>query len=623
MADAPNFGSLVTDAPALEAPGWDTPFRFAIFGDFTGRAARGAIESPEEIAGRKGLKIDRENFDEVVAGLDVTIPIKLKGGNVELKFESIEDFHPDRIVARVERFEDSNNAKEKSTLLSDILHNANFRSLEAAWLGIDWLLKKAWKSDNGVEVVLYDLAEEEFAACLNADDDLSQSVLYAWAVEKAQKGYNAQPWGALVGLYSFPMNAESSQLLGRMGRIARHASAPFLATTSEKVWDKAFKPSAANAAAWQKLRELPESAMLGLATPGFLLRPPFGSGTKKIESFAYEEYKTNKDQTHYVWGNPALAAAALLAKSFTKKNWNFKPGSDLDLADMPMHVARDEDNEEVLMTLGTWLLQPAADKLIKQGLMPLVGVKGRNEIRLSRFLPLAAPPANAPSADLVGSWGQKALKGIPRTPTKAKIRDVAAGVAPMDGYGGAVFEATPESAGEEAAASADGTVTTPAAKKPAKKKAASSKAFDMNNLDDLVSRIDVYEEEQKKIREEAEAAANASSDSGSSDFGSSDFGSSDMPSDTPSEMPSDTPADASAEMDPELAALLAGSSDTPSEPSADASTELDPELAALLAGTGDTPSEPSADSPPADAPAADTEMDPELAAMLKQMEEGK
>jgi type VI secretion system ImpB/VipA family protein len=608
MADEPNFGSLVTDAPALEAPGWDTPFRFAVFGDFTGRAARGEIESPEEIAGRKGLKIDRENFDEVLAGLDITIPIKLKGGNVELKFETIEDFHPDRIVARVERFEDSNNPKEKGTLLSDILHNQNFRSLEAAWLGIDWLLKKAWKSDNGVEVVLYDLAEEEFAACLNADDDLSQSVLYAWAVEKAQKGYNAQPWGALVGLYSFPMNAESSQLLGRMGRIARHASAPFLATTSEKVWDKAFKPSAANSAAWQKLRELPESAMLGLVTPGFLLRPPFGSGTKKIESFAYEEFKTNKDQVHYVWGNPALAAAALLAKSFTKKNWNFKPGSDLDLADMPMHVARDEDNEEVLMTLGTWMLQPAADKLVKQGLMPLVGVKGRNEIRLSRFLPLAAPPANAPSADLVGSWGQKALKGIPRTPTKAKIRDVAASLAPMEEM---ADETVTESAAEEAVASADGTVTTPAPKKAAKKKTPSSKAFDMNNLDDLVSRIDDFEAEEKKKREEAEAAANASSDSGSSDFGSSDFGSSDFgssdtPSDTPSDMPSDTPSDAPS----------------------DASSEMDPELAALLAGTGDTPSEPSADapagdSPPADAPAADAEMDPELAALLKQMEDGK
>src|SRR5882762_3620885 len=104
MAVELNLGTLETDAPALEAPGWDTPFRFAIFGDFTGRANRGLTESPDEIANRKGKKIDRENFDGVLADLAPHLSLDLKGfkgGPIELSFQNLEDFHADQIVAKV------------------------------------------------------------------------------------------------------------------------------------------------------------------------------------------------------------------------------------------------------------------------------------------------------------------------------------------------------------------------------------------------------------------------------------------------------------------------------------------------------------------------------------------
>jgi pilus assembly protein FimV len=580
-----NLGTLETDAPALEAPGWDTPFRFAILGDFSGRANRGLTEGVSDIAERKGKKIDRENFDEVLADIAPELSLEwkgLKGGPIELKFENLDDFHADQIVAKVERFEDLTAAKDRVALLSSILHHPDFRSLETAWRGLDWFLRKAWTSENGVEVVLYELAEAELVECVNASDDLAESPLYNWLVEKAQKGYNAQPWGAIIGLYSFPINADNAQVLGRVAKIARHASAPFLAGLGSPVWEKTYKADKDDAAAWDALRKEPTAAMLGLSAPGFLLRQPYGVGTKPVEKIAYEEYKGSKDAEHYVLGNPALFCGALLAKSFTKKNWQFKPGSELELDQMPMAVARDDDNEEVLVTVGVWMMQKTIDQLTKQGFMALRGVKGRANVQLNRFLPLANAPVDQPSADLIGSWGQKALKGVPRQPSKM-------GVGPKVGL------TAGDTGMSEAAKGKRG--------KAGKAVAARSGGLDLDDVDALDAAADKLEAQLKAEREAAEAAAGGGDSPPSDDFGSSDFG---------SDMPSDEPAP-----DMDMDALLAG--DTPSEePAPDA--DMDPELAALLAGSesSDTPSE---EAPAEEAPSE--EMDPELAALMKELEENK
>ena len=567
----PNFGVLDTDAPALEAPGWDTPFRFAILGDFSGRANRSADETTDEIRERHGHKIDRENFDEVLGSLNVGLDLDLKGGKIEMAFGSLDDFHPDEFVPKVERFDDCSTAKEKAALLSQILHHPDFQALEATWRGLDWFLRKAWTSENGVEILVYDLSRAEFELCLNGDDDLTHSPLYHWLVEKAMQGYNAQPWGALIGLFDFEQSADAAQLLGRMARIARSASAPFLTGIAGKVWEKTYKLAKDDAEAWESLRAQPEAALLGLACPGFLVRPPYGAGTKPIDKFAYEEYVASKTPPKYLFANAGLACGALLAKSFTKKNWSFKPGADLALDGMAMHVTRDADDEEVLTTVGAWFAQPIVDKLVKQGFMPLRGVKGKNSVELARFLPVSSPPKELPAADLVGSWGQKALKGVPRTPTKMKVGDFGIAVATAASDGGV-------SVGKRGGGKAKSIHDDPDAQDAA---------------------VDALEAEIKAAKEAAEGGS-SSSDPFASDSSSSDpFASDPFASDSPSETPSD--------VDPELAALMAGG-DSPAEPAA--TEEMDPELAALMAGT---------ESPPAE-PAATEEMDPELAALLKQME---
>jgi type VI secretion system protein ImpB len=84
----------------------ELPFVMGVMGDFSGDPT----EPLKPLRDRKFVQIDRDNFDDVMRrmspGLRMRVENTLKGDGsempVELKFESIEDFEPARVVAQVE-----------------------------------------------------------------------------------------------------------------------------------------------------------------------------------------------------------------------------------------------------------------------------------------------------------------------------------------------------------------------------------------------------------------------------------------------------------------------------------------------------------------------------------------
>jgi type VI secretion system protein ImpB len=83
----------------------ELPFVVGVLGDFSGKPA----EPLPRMRDRKFIEIDRDNFDKVLAGmnprLQYAVENKLTGEGklgVELRFKSIEDFEPDRIVQQIE-----------------------------------------------------------------------------------------------------------------------------------------------------------------------------------------------------------------------------------------------------------------------------------------------------------------------------------------------------------------------------------------------------------------------------------------------------------------------------------------------------------------------------------------
>src|SRR5262249_22244594 len=285
-----------------------------------------------------------------------------------------------QIHDRVDQIADLYDSDEKSAAMNSVLHHPDFQALESAWRGLDWLLSRAVKGGK-VEVYLLDMSLAELAADLKSSDNLAAGGLHQLLIEKGVRGPQGKPWAVLVGNYVFDLTGKHAELLGRLAKIASQTNAPFLTTVHPKALDAAFKLSSDAAPAWQALRQLPEAALLGLALPRFLLRLPFGENTQSIDKFSYEEASRPPDRSQYLWGNPALACAALLAQTFHQQGWGCKPGTVLDLENLPIHVFTVDDDEETTLA-ETWLARQQIEQLVKLGIMTLLCVRGKGAMKL-------------------------------------------------------------------------------------------------------------------------------------------------------------------------------------------------------------------------------------------------
>ena len=279
-------------------------------------------------------------------------------------------------------------------LMRAILHETRFQALEAAWRSIDFLIRNI-ESDNRVQIYLFDISKEKLAADLLQNPEFRSTRTYRVIVEQAVRTPGAEPWALLVGNYAFDRNSASDvELLVQLGLLARAGRAPFLA---EAVPSPQNDPAAFGS--WQALRESANASWLGLAIPRLLLRLPYGKETARIESFDFEEMPDGPRHEEYVWGNPAFGCAYLLALSFSRFGWDFRPGMHREIADLPLHIYKKN---------GAMCIQPCAElllaesdwnALLEEGLMPLACAKDADWARLIRFQSIANPPTA-----LSGRW---------------------------------------------------------------------------------------------------------------------------------------------------------------------------------------------------------------------------
>ena len=99
-----NFGAEAAAARARRDP--DAPFRVALLGDFSGRASRGVLEP---IGSGRAHPVDCDNFAAVLARLQARLrlpPQWQPAEPFEVRLNSLEDFHPDRILSEVPALRD-------------------------------------------------------------------------------------------------------------------------------------------------------------------------------------------------------------------------------------------------------------------------------------------------------------------------------------------------------------------------------------------------------------------------------------------------------------------------------------------------------------------------------------
>jgi type VI secretion system protein ImpC len=92
----------------------ETPFRVLVLGDFSGRANRGLVET--RVGSRRAIRIDRDSFDAVFEKLRPELIFPLAGSQspaLAVHFRELDDFHPDRLLERVDVFQALRGLRER------------------------------------------------------------------------------------------------------------------------------------------------------------------------------------------------------------------------------------------------------------------------------------------------------------------------------------------------------------------------------------------------------------------------------------------------------------------------------------------------------------------------------
>jgi len=419
------------------------PMRLLVMGDFSGKPAS---ERPE-LASRPTLRVDIDNIDDVMTRLAP----RLSATTDEIRFQQIDDFHPDRLYARLDLFQALRQARAHPAAGSDdllgrllgtppesgrasaaapargldalirdvvaphivrdnsaqmtshqaavdaaiseqmriLLHQPGFQSLEAAWRGVRWLITSL-ELDENLQLHILDVTRDELLAdIVAARGTLSETGLYRAVVDRWRNVPGSQAWSAFVVLIDFSRSHTDLGLLAALGTIASQAGAPILAGANEALAGQDDGESAG----WQQLRRSKIAHWIGLAAPRVLLRMPYGKGSDPIESFAFEEFVGPPVHDEFLWGNGGLAAALLIGRSFTARGWEMEPGDERDIGDLPAYTFMRDGEREMQPCAERFLSEREIQALLTAGLIPLASRGDRNAVVAIRFQSVADPLA--------------------------------------------------------------------------------------------------------------------------------------------------------------------------------------------------------------------------------------
>ena len=144
--------------------------------------------------------------------------------------------------------------------------------------------------------------------------------------------------------------------------------------------------------------KLASAGYLGVVTPRFLLRLPYGKDAAQTESFAFDEMPT-PDHEKYLWGSGAVLCALLLAEGFVASGWDLRFEDGREVHNLPVHVYQDGGEATVKPCGEVLLRENALIALIDLGIMVLASLRDRDGVRLQRFQSAAQE-----TTQIAGRW---------------------------------------------------------------------------------------------------------------------------------------------------------------------------------------------------------------------------
>src|ERR1043165_252502 len=176
--------------------------------------------------------------------------------------------------------------------INEIIHHEAFRQLEGSWRGLHYLINNT-ETDETLKIRVMNISKKDVGKTLKKFKGVAwdQSPLFKKIYEAEYGTIGGEPFGCLVGDYSFDHTAPDVEILQGMAQIAAAAHAPFISGAAPKLmnmesWRELSDPrdltkifQTPDYAPWRSLRESDDSRYIGLTMPRNLARLPYRSKT--------------------------------------------------------------------------------------------------------------------------------------------------------------------------------------------------------------------------------------------------------------------------------------------------------------------------------------------------------
>lgn len=280
-----------------------------------------------------------------------------------------------------------------SKQVAAIMQNEKFQKLEGSWRGLHHLVHNS-ETGAGLKIRMMNISKKELSKDLAKAVEFDQSQTFKKIYESEFGIAGGEPYAALIGDYEFSAHPDDMDLLSNMSNIAAAGFCPFVSAAAPQMFGfdgftELSKPrdlekifDSAEYIKWRSFRDSEDSRFVTLTMPRVLARLPYGSATKPVEAFNYEESDLTETGDHlegnhdsYCWMNAAYAMGTTLTQAFSEYGWctsirGAEGGGKVE--GLPSHVFVSDDGD------------------MDQKCPTEIGITDRREAELSKlgFLPL-------------------------------------------------------------------------------------------------------------------------------------------------------------------------------------------------------------------------------------------
>lgn len=314
------------------------------------------------------------SIEKTVAGLSMILQQAMQdnGGSPKVTIELL-----NALISKIDR--------RLSAQVDEILHEPTFQATESAWRGLKLLVDRTkFEGPNRNVIMFLDASKQELQSDFKNPRRTDKLYKVVFLEEYAQ--YGGEPFGAILGNYSFGPSTPDVAMLERIAEIAEQGHAPFIAAAGPQFWGKESFTAlpqlndfrVANQPRWQQFRESRNSNYVGLTMPRFLLRHPYHPEENPIHSFNYRE-RVEDNHDKYLWGNTAFAFGTRLTESFSNYGWCpyiVGPLAGGTVPSLPIHKYESMGDKEVKSPTEILIPDPMLIDLSNEGFIPLVYKKG-------------------------------------------------------------------------------------------------------------------------------------------------------------------------------------------------------------------------------------------------------